>query len=154
MKAELRDELRQNKPFRSLNEEASLNIVRTGSVLMGWFEQVLKPFGITGAQYNVLRILHGSPDGLCRNEIRDRMVTRMPDMTRMLDRMEEGGLVVRERETGDRRIVNTQVTAKGRRLLEKLEGLVVQELQHRFGHLSDSQLRSLVSMLTSIRQTE
>lgn len=84
----LRDEIKQRKPFRTLHEEAALNVVRTSAMLSDTFERVLKPYGITATQYNVLRILRGSePDGLCRNEIRDRMLTRMPDVTRLLDRM-------------------------------------------------------------------
>ena len=94
----LRDEIKQNKPFESLEQEAQLNIIRTGSLLLDDVEQFLKPYGVTATQYNVLRILRGAhPAGLCRNELRDRMLTRMPDVTRLLDRMEEVGLVERER---------------------------------------------------------
>jgi hypothetical protein len=85
----LRDEIKQNKPFTSLEQEVQLNIVRTGALLMDEAEQILRPYGITATQFNVLRILRGSePDGLCRNELRDRMLTRMPDTT--------GGWFVRE----------------------------------------------------------
>jgi DNA-binding MarR family transcriptional regulator len=154
MATDLRKEIKQKKPFRSLTQEAQLNVVRTSAVLIDRFEQMLKPVGITGAQYNVLRILQGAGGaGLCRNEIRGRMLTRMPDMTRMLDRMEEAGLVVRERQGDDRRMVNTQLSARGRRILEKLDSAVQAEHQRRFGHLSESQLRSLISMLTSVRNT-
>ncbi len=155
MPRDLKKEISQNKPFRSLTQEAQLNVVRTSAVLIDRFEQMLKPAGITGAQYNVLRILQGSSEsGLCRNEIRDRMITRMPDMTRMLDRMEEAGLITRERQGDDRRMVNTQLSAKGRRILQKLDAAVQEEHEKRFAHLSEAQLRSLVSMLTSVRNTE
>src|SRR5687768_15750714 len=118
----LRDELKQRKPFTSLEEEASLSVVRTSAMLIDTFERMLKPHGITGTQYNVLRILRGAgPDGLCRNDLRDRMITRMPDVTRLLDRMEESGFIDRARETSDRRMVMTRITAKGRRLLDELE---------------------------------
>jgi DNA-binding MarR family transcriptional regulator len=153
MAADLRDELRQARPFRSLQQEAQLNVVRTAAVLLDRLEQVMKQGGITVAQYNVLRILHGAePDGLCRNEIRDRMVTRMPDMTRLLDRMEEAGLVARARESQDRRMVNTRLTTKGRRLLQELEPEVDAEHQRRFGHVSDEDSRRLIALLTSVRQ--
>ena len=83
-------------------------------------EDLLKPYGISATQYNVLRILRGAGQGgLCRNELRDRMLTRMPDMTRLLDRMEEAGLVTRSREQEDRRMVLTQIAARGRRALER-----------------------------------
>ncbi|HEV2643144.1 MAG TPA: hypothetical protein VGT98_10570, partial [Candidatus Elarobacter sp.] len=96
MTTDLREELRQRKPFASVQHEAYLNVIRTAALLTDDFERMLKPFGLSGAQFNVLRILRGAEaDGLCRNEIRDRMVTRMSDMTRLLDRMEETGLVAR-----------------------------------------------------------
>jgi DNA-binding MarR family transcriptional regulator len=148
----LRKEIKPKRDFRSKNEEAALNVVRTSAVLADHFDQLFKPFGITGPQYNVLRILRGAgAEGLCRNEIRDRMLTRMPDMTRMLDRMESAGLVVRERLGSDRRMVRTELAPKGRRLLAKLDAAVLKEHARRFGHLSESQLRSLISMLTSVR---
>lgn len=149
----LREEIRQKKPFKSLEQEAFLNILRTAAVLDDAFEQLLKPHGITVAQYNVLRILAGAePDGLCRNEVRDRMLTRMPDMTRLLDRMEEAGLVVRARSGEDRRMVSTRVTAKGRRILDDLEPAVAREHRERLGHLGAARLKALVEALTTIRQ--
>lgn len=151
----LRDEIRQRKPFRSLQQEAQLNVVRTGAMLVDDIEQLLKPFGITGTQYNVLRILRGAePEGLCRNEVRDRMLTRMPDMTRLLDRMEEAGLVVRTRESEDRRMVMTTITAAGRRLLDKLDDLVDEEHKRQFRHLDEKQLRMLIDLLTTVRQKD
>jgi DNA-binding MarR family transcriptional regulator len=153
MSADLRQELHQGRPFRSLQQEAQLNVIRTAALLLDRFELMLKPAGITGAQYNVLRILQGAePDGLCRNEIRERMITRMPDMTRLLDRMEDAGLVARARESQDRRMVNTRLTAKGRRLLQDLQPQVDAEHQRRFGHLSDDESRRLIALLTSVRQ--
>src|SRR4051812_50226485 len=92
---------------------------------MDKFELFLRPYGITATQYNVLRILRGSePEGLCRNDLRDRMLTRMPDVTRLLDRMEEAGLVERTRETEDRRMVTSGTTAKGMQILATLDPLV------------------------------
>ena len=148
----LRDEIRQRKPFRSLQQEAQLNVVRTGAMLVDDIEQLLKPFGITATQYNVLRILRGAePEGLCRNEVRDRMLTRMPDMTRLLDRMEEAGLVARSRESEDRRMVMTTITAAGRRLLDKVDDLVDRRHRDRFRGLDDKQLRVLIELLTTVR---
>lgn len=148
MTRSLREEIRQSRPFRSLEQEAHLNVVRTAAVLSDHFEQVLKPAGITGAQFNVLRILRGAdPEGLCRNDLRDRMLTRMPDVTRLLDRMEEAGLVTRSRDAEDRRLVTTRITDEGRRLLSDLEEAVVGEHRRRLGHLSEAQLRQLVDLL-------
>lgn len=153
MTPDLRDELKQRKPFVSLEQEAQLSIVRTSMLLFDAFEQLLKPHGISSTQYNVLRILRGAePTGLCRNELRDRMLTRMPDVTRLLDRMEQADLVTRERSSEDRRLVRTRITKKGARLLRQLDDLVEQEHQRRLGHLSREQLKSLISLLSVVRQ--
>src|SRR4051794_890812 len=153
MSRPLRDDLRQKKPFSSLHQEAHLNVVRTSSRLNDSVEDLLKPHGITGTQYNVLRILRGAePDGLCRNELRDRMVTRMPDMTRLLDRMEEAGLVSRTRDDDDRRLVYTRITKAGRTLVDELDAPMGQLHKDQLGHLSASQLRSLVDLLTLARR--
>lgn len=153
MTTDLREELRQRKPFGSPQHEAYLNVIRTAARLTDAFEQMLKPYGLSGAQYNVLRILRGAEqEGLCRNEIRDRMVTRMSDMTRLLDRMEESGLVARTRGSEDRRLVTTRLTSKGRRLLAELDPLVAEEHERRFEALGKDQLRSLITALTAVRQ--
>jgi DNA-binding MarR family transcriptional regulator len=149
----LLEELRQAKPFASLQEEALLSIVRTSAVLMDEFEQMLKPYGITATQYNVLRILRGSePEGLCRNELRDRMLTRMPDVTRLLDRMEEAGLVERARGGEDRRMVGTRITKEALRLLATLDKVVTDDQKHRFQGVSAKQLQSLIGVLGKVRQ--
>ncbi|HET9439464.1 MAG TPA: MarR family transcriptional regulator [Longimicrobiales bacterium] len=153
MTQELLSEIQQKRPFKSLEQEAFLNIVRTASVLQDSFDKVLKPAGITSAQYNVLRILRGAePEGLCRNEVRDRMLTRMPDMTRLLDRMETAGLVSRTRDSEDRRVVTTRVSNKGARLLEKLDGAVAREHERRLSHLTKTQLETLIALLSAVRR--
>lgn len=153
MSSTLQTDLRQRKPFASVAEEAHLNLVRTESLLRDAMEDVLKGYGISGTQYNVLRILRGAGEqGLCRNEIRDRLISRMPDVTRLLDRMEEAGLVVRQRSEDDRRLVSTRLTAKGRELVDSLDGPVHEEHQRRLGHVGEETLRSLIELLTRIRQ--
>lgn len=148
----LQTELRQTKPFKSLHQEAQLNIVRTSNLLINAFEQMLKPHGITGTQYNVLRILRGAePGGLCRNEVRDRLINRMPDATRLLDRMEDAGLVTRERQTEDRRLVTTRITTKGRHLVDSLDKVVDRQHKKGLGHLNEQQLATLISLLTLVR---
>ena len=153
MAPDLRTELRQRRPFASLAEEAHLNVARTAAVLTDAFEQMLKPYGISGTQYNVLRILRGAGgEGLCRHEVRDRLLTRMPDVTRLLDRMEDAGLVTRVRGTEDRRLVTTRLTERGRELVDALDGPVAAEHERRLGHLDEAQLRTLVELLTLARQ--
>lgn len=153
MTPELRDELQQRKPFGSLQQEAQLNLGRTQAVLQDAFERMLKPFEISGTQYNVLRILRGADtNGLCRNEIRDRLVTRMPDVTRLLDRMEEAGLVARTRGVDDRRLVTTRLTERGRELVDSLDAPVEAEHRRALGHMSEPQLRALIELLTLARR--
>jgi DNA-binding MarR family transcriptional regulator len=153
MSSNLRDDLRQKKPFTSLHQEAHLNVVRTSSTLVDSIDELLKPHGITGTQYNVLRILRGADAaGLCRNELRDRMLTRMPDMTRLLDRMEEAGLVARTRDSEDRRLVLTRITRAGRKLVDELDAPMDQLHKDQLGHLSATQLRTLVDLLTLTRR--
>ncbi|HSJ65145.1 MAG TPA: MarR family transcriptional regulator [Gemmatimonadaceae bacterium] len=153
MHPDLRADIRQSKPFSSLEQEAFLNVLRTEAELSDSFERVLRPFGISGAQYNVLRILRGSDaGGLCRNEIRDRLLTRMPDVTRLLDRMEDAGLITRSRSAEDRRQVTTQLTRRGRELVDELDSAVADEHRRRLGHLDHEQLRALVELLTLARQ--
>lgn len=153
MTSVLRDEIRQRKPFDSLEQEAFLSIGRTEAALRDGFERMLKPHGISLTQYNVLRILRGAgPDGLCRNEIRDRLVTRMPDVTRLLDRMEHARLVTRVRGSEDRRLVTTRLTRDGRALLDRLDGPVATEHRRRLGHLSRSRLQTLIDLLALIRR--
>jgi DNA-binding MarR family transcriptional regulator len=154
MPTTLREELKQRKPFTSLEQEAQLSVVRTSAMLVDAFERMLKPYGITSTQYNVLRILRGAePDGLCRNDLRDRMLTRMPDVTRLLDRMEDSSLIDRTRESSDRRMVMTRITAKGKRLLDELEDDVEREHERAFAALTKEQMRTLIAHLAAVRET-
>jgi DNA-binding MarR family transcriptional regulator len=151
----LRDELRQLKPFGSLAQEAHLSVARTQALLEEGMERLLKPYGVSPTQYNVLRILRGAgAGGLCRHEIRDRLINRMPDVTRLIDRMEEAGLVTRCRSTEDRRVVTTELTVAGRQLVDQLDGPVAEEHQRRLGHLEAEELRTLVTLLGRIRGIE
>lgn len=154
MSPSLQQDLRQTKPFGSLHQEAYLSVVRTSSALMDMVEDLLKPYGISATQYNVLRILRGAGEGgLCRNDLRDRMLTRMPDMTRLLDRMEEAGLVTRSRESDDRRMVLTRVTPRGRDILKQLDKPMNQLHRKQLVLLDDVQLRSLIDLLTLVRES-
>ena len=153
MSPSLLQDLRQNKPFSSLQQEAHLSVVRTASALTDRVEDLLKPYGISSTQYNVLRILRGAGDeGLCRNELRDRMLTRMPDMTRLLDRMEEAGLVTRARERDDRRMVLTRITPRGLELLGELDRPITELHRGQLARLTDEELRSLIDLLRVVRE--
>lgn len=148
----LLDELRQRKPFTGPEHEAALSLARTAALLEHMVAEALKPHGLTPTQYNALRILRGAePGGLCRNEVRDRLVARVPDATRLLDRLEAAGLVVRVREGGDRRFVRSRITAAGLSLLAGLDDLM-DALHHRqLGHLGATKLRTLIALLAEAR---
>lgn len=155
MPTTLREELRQDKPFRSLREEALLSIARTEAVTREWIERVLAPHGLSMTQYNVLRILRGAgKNGLCRNEIGARLISRMPDVSRLLDRMEAAGLVSRIRSTEDRRLVNTTLTAKGRQVVDGLDKQVAAAQEAQLGHMTKAQLRALIDLLSIARSAE
>src|SRR5215217_3304840 len=153
MPTRLQDEIKQTKPFRSLEEEALLSIERTAAVFGHQLAEVFRPYDVTQTQYNVLRILRGAGErGLCRHEVRDRLIAQVPDVTRLLDRMAEMGLVARERATEDRRLVHTRITAEGLRLLAEMDEPVMEFHRRLLGHLSEEQLRTLIDVLTQARQ--
>lgn len=148
----LQAELKQQKPFKSLKEEAHLSIQRTAALLEHAFETALKPHRITATQYNVLRILRGSePHGLCRSEIGERLVRQVPDVTRLLDRLEHAKLIARHRGGEDRRYVVTRITRAGLHLLDEVEDRIDQIHGEQLGHLDESQLRKLISLLAVVR---
>jgi DNA-binding MarR family transcriptional regulator len=150
---DLLTELKQTKPYASAAQEAHIGIVRTAALLSHAFEETLKPFGITATQYNVLRILRGAgPGGWCRSEIRDRMVTPVPDVTRLLDRLEDLGYVTRSRGVADRRHMATSITRSGLKLLERVENLVVEFHERLLGHLGPQRLHTLNVLLTEARK--
>jgi DNA-binding MarR family transcriptional regulator len=152
MTPSLQTEIRQRKPFASLEQEASLSISRSAALLEHAAAEALKPHGLTPTQYNALRILRGSePEGLCRNEVRDRLIARVPDATRLLERLEEMALVVRAREGDDRRFVRARITRAGLDLLALLDPVVEQLHRRQLGHLGERKLRALVDLLAETR---
>ena len=150
---DLRTEIKQTRPFGSLQEEAYLSLIRTAAMLSHSFNDALKDRGITGTQYNALRVLRGAgPRGLCRNEVRDRLVARVPDATRLLDRLERMGLIERERSGGDRRVVTTRITPAGTRLLAELDEPTLALHQRQFADADEAELRALVGVLERVRR--
>ena len=132
-------------------EVALLDMVRTCDLLSRGPAQVLKTEDLSGTQYNVLRILRGAPEGLPCGEIASRMVTRDPDITRLLDRLEKRELISRCRETKDRRMVMARITPGGLKLLARLD-LPIQEVHRKqLGHLGRERLRALAELLQASR---
>jgi DNA-binding MarR family transcriptional regulator len=114
-------------------------------------EQLLKAKGLTGTQYNVLRILRGAePGGLLCRGIGEAMISHDPDITRLLDRMEKRGLITRERQTDDRRVIKTRVTPEGLGILKNLDQPVHEMHQRQFRHMSSAKLKMLGELLDEV----
>ena len=135
----------------SLEEEAFLDLLRTTDMLSRGLVRLIKAEGLSGTQYNVLRILRGAPEGLACGDIASRMITRDPDVTRLLDRLEKRGLVSRCRETKDRRTVMTRITPAGLKLLSRLDEPVQGTHRKQLGHLGRQRLRALAELLAAAR---
>jgi DNA-binding MarR family transcriptional regulator len=153
MSRALSQEIHQQKPFVSLEEEAFLGLQRTASLLLQSLGRELKGHDLTPAQYNTLRILRGAgPDALTCGEIGERLVSPGPDVTRLLDRLEQRGLVTRLRDAEDRRIVRARITEKGLDLLATLDEPVGRMLGRLLGNLGEERLRTFVSLLDEARE--
>ena len=140
-----------HKPKSSLEETVFLDLLRTSDVLARRIGYVLKDAELSSNQYNVLRILRGAPEGLPCGEIGSRMITRDPDITRLLDRLEKRGLISRTRETKDRRMVLTRISPEGLKLLAQLDEPVQQAHREQLGHLGKDRLRALTELLRDTR---
>ena len=153
MSPRLQEELKQTRPFKSVAQEAYLSIQRTAAVLEHAFEAALKPSGITATQYNVLRILRGAgADGLCRSEIAVRLIRPVPDVTRLLDRLEDMHLIARARGGDVRRYVTTRITKAGLKVLDQLEDAIDATHREQFAHVDPKQLKALITMLEAVRE--
>ncbi len=151
--ASLKLEILQEKPFANLEQETFLNLMRTADALTRDIEELFKPSGLSPTQYNVLRILRGSGDeGLACGQIIERMITRDPDLTRLLDRMEKRELISRSRSTTDRRVVLAKITRTGLDVLASLDQPVVAMHRRQLGHLSEAQLKQLIALLELVRE--
>jgi DNA-binding MarR family transcriptional regulator len=135
----------------SREEAAFLDLLRTADMLTRGADWVLKEEDLSLTQYNVLRILRGAPEGLPCGEIASRMITRDPDVTRLLDRMEKRGLISRSRESRDRRLVLARIAPEGLKLVNRLDD-PVQKIHHKLlGHLGKERLRALAELLAAAR---
>ena len=152
MVSQLQAEIKQNKPFAKLEHEAILGLLRTAAVVGHANDEALRQYGITSTQFNVLRILRGAGDvGLCGREIGERMITKVPDVPRLLERLEKAGLIGRVRDEKDRRHVTARISAKGLELVEQILDAGETEMEKRFSLLSEEQLRVLIEALDTIR---
>jgi DNA-binding MarR family transcriptional regulator len=132
-------------------EALFLDLLRTTDMLSRGLVQILKTEDLSATQYNVLRILRGAPGGLPCGEVASRMITRDPDVTRLLDRLEKRGLISRHRETRDRRTVTAGITPDGLKALARLDEPVLAAHRRQLGHLGGKRLRELTELLSAAR---
>ncbi|HEX8171931.1 MAG TPA: MarR family transcriptional regulator [Thermoanaerobaculia bacterium] len=152
MPGRLQQEIKQNKPFASPAQEATVALLRTTDLIRRLVSGVVEPHGITLQQFNVLRILRGAgPAGLPTLEIAGRMVEQTPGITRLIDRLESKRLVLRERCTTDRRQVFCRITPDGLALLARLDAEVLAAEESALARIGKKQLAQLVSLLDLAR---
>lgn len=160
MAGKLLKEIHKTKPFDCLQQEVFLNVVRTADHLMRSFDDLLKPFNLSPTQYNVLRILRGHAEntldasvngGIPCKLIGEEMITRDPDITRLLDRLETRGLITRQRDSRDRRVVSTRITPEGLKLLKELDRPVLELHRRQLAHMSEARLSTLLDLLELAR---
>lgn len=149
----LRREIGQTRPFRSPAQEATISILRTADVVRRRLVEVVEPHGVTLQQYNVLRILRGAhPDPLPTLEIGERLIERMPGITRLLDRLEEKALVRRERCSDDRRLVHCWITPAGLELLAAMDDAMDRADDDAVAELDTAEMETLAALLDRVRR--
>jgi DNA-binding MarR family transcriptional regulator len=151
--AKLKDEIRKLKPFAVLEEEVFLNVLRTADALSRQAEGMIQNAGLSATQYNVLRILRGAGSkGLPCGQVVERMITRDPDMTRLLDRLEKRELISRARDSADRRVVRAKIASAGLQLLATLDAPLPAMHRRMLGHMGKDRLRQLITLLEEARR--
>lgn len=149
----LQDELQQSKPFDTPADEAVVALMRTAALVRRAIAQRVEPYGISPAQYNVLRILRGAgPAGLPTLAVRERLIEEAPGITRLVDKLEAAGHVRRDRTGTDRRVVHCCITEKGLRLLEAMDRLIKETAGLVSTGLPDvTEQRALIDLLARVR---
>ncbi len=144
---------RRRNPAASLEETLCIELVRTADLLSRAPARLLREKNLSPEQYNVLRILRGSPAGLLCGDIASRMITHDPDITRLLDRLEKRGLIRRFRLDSDRRRVKACILPPGLAILARLDEPVRRTHRDQLGHLAPTRLRQMLDMLRACRPT-
>lgn len=152
-KSQLQQELHQQRPFVSRAHELSIGLLRTAAVVRREMDRGLEGSGLSGAQYNVLRILRGAgDDGLPTLEVRERLIDPAPGVTRLVDKLAEAGLITRKRTTTDRRQVICRLTAAGRAILERYNPLVHAAIERVGARLTPRQHHEAIELLDALRR--
>ncbi|MGC9159477.1 MAG: MarR family winged helix-turn-helix transcriptional regulator [Terracidiphilus sp.] len=150
--AKLKHEIAQQRPFTSLEEEALLNLLRTADCFSRALQQKTRGWGVTTTQYNVLRILRGAhPEGLTCAEIGSRMISAVPDITRLLARLKALKLIRQKRDAADRRVVWTRISEAGLELLGRMDPVIAAAPPELLGGLNQAELNELIRLLELAR---
>jgi DNA-binding MarR family transcriptional regulator len=153
----LAHEIKKRGPFESPEQEAHLNIIRTAAHLGPAGERLFREYSLCGSHYNILRILAGErasgTDGLPALEVRDRLITPVPDITRLVDKLVRMKLVRRVRIEEDRRVVLLKLTDRGQKLVDQLHQPVLDMHARQLGHLTRGELQTLSRLLEKARSS-
>ncbi len=150
--ASLKEEIEQQRPFASVEEEALLNVLRTSDYLQREFHRQTREWGVTSTQYNVLRILRGAGGrGLTCAAIGRRMIASDPDITRLLSRLKKQGLVSQRRDPRDRRVVWTEIAKAGLDLLAAMDPVIERAPVELLSHMDPADLANLNRLLELAR---
>ncbi|MBX2853214.1 MAG: MarR family transcriptional regulator [Phycisphaeraceae bacterium] len=159
--ATLQRDLNKKSGFDSPEQQAYLNLAYTHAKLSAAFARLFKDHGLSEAAYNILRVLRGvrkhpenGRDALPCGEIGGRLIARVPDVTRLIDRLVKAGLVDRIRGEADRRVVLARITTKGLALLRKLDEPVLELHAQTLGHLTRSELKQFNALMEKARQIQ
>ena len=152
----LQKEIKKHQPFDTQGQEAYLNLIRTAGQLSADFHHLFKQHGLSQTSYNVLRILRGAqdhedPQGLPCLEVGSRLITRVPDITRLVNRLVDAHLVVRTRADNDRRVARVRITDVGRALLDQLDQPVLEIHHQQLSHMTRAELDQLNHLLEKAR---
>jgi DNA-binding MarR family transcriptional regulator len=154
MRDGLQHEIGKRNPFDSLSQEAYLNLIRTSSLLASDFTRLFREHGLSDATYNTLRILRGAGNtGITCGEIGAMLITRVPDVTRLVDRLVEDGLATRQRGKEDKRKVRVVISSHGLSKLRRIDRPLMELHESQLGHMKKEDLRALVGLLEEARST-
>jgi DNA-binding MarR family transcriptional regulator len=143
---------RKHRRFDSLEQEVFLNLWRAYDRLRALEDELFAAHDLSPQQYNALRLLRGAyPGKIATLDLAGRLVSRAPDITRLLDKLQERGLIERDRPAENRRVVHVGITNAGRTLLEELEEPLVRCHRRQLGHLSRRQMKDLIELLQVVR---
>ncbi|MDX2016157.1 MAG: MarR family transcriptional regulator [Planctomycetota bacterium] len=147
-------ELGKREPFDLAEQELFLNIARTASDVSAPVERLFEPHGLSSSTYNILRILRGRGEAMPCSKLGEQLVARVPDTTRLIDRLEKLGLAKRERSPDDRRVVLVRITRAGLDVLAKLDEPLRDLHRKQFAHLTPAQIDKLNALLVQARTPE